>query len=109
MRHMAAAVPDLRTDQLLTAIQVVRSSDYLFPAPPLFMEQADLSMDLIALPFPEAEQVSLKYVMVDHERFQSAAAHDFVYREILQVIDNFRLKYSLPSLAELKEMRKLAY
>jgi hypothetical protein len=73
------------------------------------MEQADLSMDLIALPFPEAEEVSLKYVMVDHERFQSAAAHDFVYREILQVIDNFRIKYSLPSLAELRETKKLAY
>jgi DNA-binding transcriptional LysR family regulator len=109
MRHMASAVPELRTDQLLTALQVVRSSDYLFPAPPLFMEQADLSMDLIALPFPEAEEVSLKYVMVDHERFQSAAAHDFVYREILQVIDNFRIKYSLPSLAELRETKKLAY
>ena len=47
--------------------------------------------------------------MVDHERFQSAAAHDFVYREILQVIDNFRIKYSLPSLAELRETKKLAY
>jgi DNA-binding transcriptional LysR family regulator len=109
MRHMADAVPDLHTDQLLTAIQVVRSSDYLFPAPPLFMEQADLSMDLIALPFPEAEEVSLKYVMVNHVRVNSAAAHDFLYREILQVIDNFRTKHSLPSLAELKVHKKLAY
>lgn len=109
MHHMATAVPDLSTDQLLTAIQVVRSSDYLFPAPPLFMEQADLSMDLIALPLPEAEEVSVRYVMVDHERFRSAAAHDFVYREILHVIDAFRIKYSLPSLAELREIRKLAY
>lgn len=109
MRHMAAAVPDLSTDQLLTAIQVVCSSDYLFPAPPLFMEQADLSMELIALPFPKAEEVSLKYVMVDCQRFHSAAAHDFVYHEILQVIDTFRVKYALPSLAQLRETKKLAY
>lgn len=109
MRHRATAVPELSTDQLLTAIQVVRSSDYLFPAPPLFMEQGDLSMDLIALEFPKAEEVSLRYVMVDHQRFRAAAAHDFVYREILHVIDNFRVKYSLPSLAELREIKKLAY
>ena len=109
MRQKAAAIPELSTDQLLTAIQVVRSSDYLFPAPPLFMEQGDLSMDLIALEFPKAEEVSLRYVMVDHQRFHAAAAHDFVYQEILHVIDNFRIKYSLPSLTELREIKKLAY
>jgi DNA-binding transcriptional LysR family regulator len=109
MHHMANAVPDLHTDQLLTAIQVVRSTDYLFPAPPLFIEQADLSMDLIALPFPEADKVSLKYVMVNHVRVNSASAHDFLYREILQIIDDFRAKHSLPTLAELKVQQKLAY
>ena len=109
IRHMAEAVPELSTDQLLTAIQVVRSSDYLFPAPPLFMEQGDLSMDLIALAFPKAEEVSLRYVMVDHQRFHAAAAHDFIYHEILHVIDDFRVRYALPSLAKLREIKKLAY
>jgi DNA-binding transcriptional LysR family regulator len=109
MRHMATAVPTLRTDQLLTAIQVVRSSDYLFPAPPLFMEQADLSRDLVALPLPEGEEVSLAYVMVNHQRVNNAAAHDFLYREILQVIGQFRTKYGLPPLSALRETGKPAY
>jgi len=109
LREMATAEPKLRTDQLLTAIQVVRNTDYLFPAPPLFLEQADISAELIALPLPEGEQVNLKYVMVNHERVNTSAAHDFLYREILQVIDSFRQKYGLPTLAQLRARRKLAY
>lgn len=109
LRQMAIAEPELRTDQLLTAIQVVRNTDYLFPAPPLFLEQADISGELIALPLPEGEQVNLKYVMVNHERVNTSAAHDFLYREILQVIDSFRQKYGLPTLAQLRARRKLAY
>lgn len=109
MRHMETAVPALHTDQLLTALQVVRESDYLFPAPALFMEQADLNMGLVALPFPGEENISVKHVLVDHERFYSRDAHDFVYRSILAVIDEFRAKYSLQSLAQLREQEKLAY
>ncbi|MEE4143931.1 MAG: LysR family transcriptional regulator [Halieaceae bacterium] len=109
LRQMATAVPRLRTDQLLTAIQVVRHTDFLFPAPPLFLEQSDISGELIALPLPEGEQVNLRYVMVNHERVNTAAGHDFLYREILQVIDSFRRKYGLPTLAQLRARRKLAF
>jgi DNA-binding transcriptional LysR family regulator len=109
MHHMSNAVPHIRTDQLLTAIEIVRHSDYLFPAPPLFLEQADISGELIALPLPEGEKVMLKYVMVNHQRLNTSAAHDFIYREILLVIDCFRQKYSLPTLAQLRAQRKLAY
>jgi len=109
MRHMAAAVPDLLTDQLLTAIELVRSSDYLFPAPPLYLEQTDISGELIALPLPQGEEVMLKYVMVNHQRVNSAGPHDFLYREILAVIDLFRIKHSLSPLAELRQARGLQY
>ncbi len=109
LHHMASAVPELRTDQLLTAIQVVRNSDYLFPAPPLFLEQADMGMELVALPLPEDEQVNLKYVMVNHQRVNTSAAHDFLYQEILSVIDCFRVKYGLCTLARLREIRDLEY
>ena len=108
-RHMVEAVPQLRTDQLLTAIQVVRHTDYLFPAPPLFLEQADISTELIALPLPEGEQVNLRYVMVNHQRVNHSAAHDFLYREILAVIESFRSKYGLPTLAQLRAQRNLQY
>ena len=109
LEHMAKAVPELRTDQLLVAIQVVRHTDCLFPAPPLFMEPADISQELIALPLPDDEQVTLKYVMVNHQRVNNSAPHQFLYGEMLQVIDCFRTKYKLPTLAELRVQRQLEY
>ncbi|MCB1856336.1 MAG: LysR family transcriptional regulator [Halieaceae bacterium] len=109
MKHLRAAVPNLQTDQLYTAVQVVRQSDYLFPAPPLFMEQDDISKELIALPLPEGEEVTVKYVMVNHERVNHSAPHEFLYREMLAVIDIFRSRYDLPPLEELRKLRMLDY
>jgi DNA-binding transcriptional LysR family regulator len=109
MKHLAKAEPNLYTDQLFTAVQMVRKSDYLFPAPPLFMEQNDLSDTLIALPLPGGEDVTMKYVLVNHQRINQSPAHEFLYREMLEVIDIFRLKYNLPPLAQLRKLRNLDY
>ena len=61
------------------------------------------------MPVPEGEEVNLRYVMVNHQRVNTAAAHDFLYREILQVIESFRLKYGLPTLEQLRAQRNLEY
>ena len=102
-------VPKVRTDHLYTAIQVVLSTDYLFPAPPLFMQQDKLAGNLIALTLPEGEQLSLKYVMVSHRRIENSPAHRFLQAEILTVIEDFRHEYGLPSLQDLRRERKLSY
>jgi len=109
MQHLRAASPNLQTDQLSTAVQVVRQSDYLFPAPPMFIELDDISKDLVALPLPEFEDVNVKYVLVNHHRVNRSAPHEFLYREILQVIDIFRTRYNLPVLAQLRKLRELEY
>ncbi|MEH6634210.1 MAG: LysR family transcriptional regulator [Halioglobus sp.] len=109
VRREAEVSPRLRTDHLHTAIRVVLSSDYVFPAPPLFMAEDDLARGLIALPLPGGEELSITYVMVRHERVGHSPAHEFMRREILAVIDQFRHDAGLPSLAELRVQRKLAY
>jgi hypothetical protein len=53
--------------------------------------------------------VTLRYVMVNHQRVNHSAAHDFLYREMLWVIDHFRSRYGLPTLAQLRKQRKLEY
>lgn len=104
-----AVVPQVQTDHLYTALRIVLTSEYLFPAPPLFMEQEDLARELIALPLPGGEQIALKYVMVNHERIEHSAAHQFLRGEILQVIEHFRHKYGLPCLDDLRAQRNLPY
>jgi hypothetical protein len=102
-------VPHLQTDHLYTALRVVLTSDYLYPAPPLFMEQDGLTEDLIALPLPGDEEITITYVMVSHERVQYSAAHEFMRGEILEIIEQFRHKYGLPCLADLRAQRNLLY
>jgi DNA-binding transcriptional LysR family regulator len=107
LQHEKDVVPKVRTDHLYTAIQLVLSSDYLFPAPPLFMEQDQLARNLISLPLPEGEELTLKYVMVSHCRIESSPAHRFLQGEILAVIENFRHQYGLPALEDLRRQRNL--
>ena len=109
LRREAEMAPQLQTDHLYTAVRVVLTSDYLFPAPPLFMEQDELARELIALPWPEGEEIVIKYVMVSHERLQHSPAHEFLRSEILQVIECFRHKYGLPCLEDLRTRRNLPY
>ena len=104
-QNMDKAVPNLQTDQLSTAIQVVRNTDYLFAAPPLFMQQGDISKDLITLPLPEGEEVMLKYVLVNHPRVSHSMAHAYLRTQIIEVIERFRQKYKLPPLAEIQVRR----
>ncbi len=109
IQRLTQVVPRLRTDHLPTAIRVVLNSDFVFPTPPLFMEEDDLSRSLITLPMPEDEELSISYVLVSHERIAHSLEHDFLRTEILQVIEAFRLKYNLPGLEELRRQDKLAY
>jgi hypothetical protein len=58
---------------------------------------------------PEEEEVSVKYVMVRHERIANSPAHGFLCQEILDTTECFRRKYDLPTLAELRAQRNLDY
>jgi hypothetical protein len=73
------------------------------------MEQDGLTEDLIALPLPGDEEITITYVMVSHERVRHSAAHKFMRGEILEIIERFRHKYGLPCLEDLRAQHKLAY
>ncbi len=99
----------VETDDLQTAMQIVRDTDCLFPAPPLFVEQFNLSRYIVALPLPGLGAVRIKYVAVRHQRVLGSAAHDFLYQQILALAEELRAHLQLPSLSQLREQRGLAY
>ena len=109
LKREGSVVPRLRTDHLYTAVQVVRQSDCLLPAPPLFMEQDDLAKDLVSVPLPGGEELTIKYVLVTHERILHSAAHEFMRGEIMSLIEEFRARYGLPCLDELLAKRNLPF
>ena len=108
-RRESEVVPHLQTDHLYTALRVVLASDYLFPAPPLFMERDAMPGELIAIPLPGGEEITLTYVMVSHARVRHSAVHEFMRGEILQIIEQFRHKYGLPCLEDLRAGHNLLY
>jgi DNA-binding transcriptional LysR family regulator len=101
--------PQFETDDLQTALQVVRQTDCLFPAPPMFSAQFDTARSLVPLTLPGSEEVSVKYVAVRHERTLNSAPHNFLFAEVLAVTEAFRAQFELPSLAAMRRLRGLAY
>lgn len=101
--------PHYQTDDLQIAMEIVRNSDCLFPAPPLFIEQFNLSRYVVALPVPGLENVSIKYVAVRHERVIGSPPHDFFYDQIVATTEAFRARFGLPNLADLRAQRDLSY
>ena len=69
----------VETDDLQTAVQIVRQTDCLFPAPPLLVEQFNLSRYVVAVPLPGLSDLSLRYVAVRHQRVLGSAVHEFFY------------------------------
>jgi DNA-binding transcriptional LysR family regulator len=109
LEYERRADPHVETDDLQTAVQIVSQTDYLFPAPPMFIEQFNLSRDMVALPLPGVGAFAIKYVAVRHQRVLGSAPHEFFYQQVLELTEEFRHKFGLPDLAELRKLRKLAY
>ncbi|PLW68785.1 LysR family transcriptional regulator [Pseudohalioglobus lutimaris] len=97
------------TDDLQTALEIVRKTDCLFPAPPMFIEQFNLSRYISAVPIPGIGDVSIKYVAVRHQRVIGSPAHDFFYEQIIELTEEIRDRLGLPDLPALRKQRKLAY
>lgn len=99
----------VETDDLQTALQIVRETDCLFPAPPMLMEQFNLSRDLVALPIPGLGDLSIRYVAVRPQRVLGSAAHEFFYQQIIELTEKFRAQMGLLNLEQLREQRQLDY
>ncbi len=109
LEYQRRVVPQYQTDDLQTAVQIIRKTDCLFPAPPMFIEQFNLSRYVTALRLPELSDISIKYVVVRHQRVLESAVHQFFYDQIIDIAEEFRRRIGLPDLAKLREDRGLEY
>lgn len=109
LEYERRVVPQYETDDLQTAVQIIRQTDCLFPAPPMFIEQFNLHRHVVTLPLPEIAEVSIKYVIARHRRVLDSPPHTFFYDQVLAVTETFRSRFNLPSLEELRRSRGLEY
>lgn len=80
------------TSHLLTAIEVLRSTDYLMPAPPFLMGNPTLSYKIQALELPPDIDYSIDYMIVRHRRTANSPLHNWLWQQVLELRDELREK-----------------
>lgn len=80
----------LEISHLMTAMEVLRSSDYYMPGPAFLTQNASISEGITALPFPGAGESSVDYVMVSHLRTANSPLHNWLWEQISCTIRDLR-------------------
>jgi DNA-binding transcriptional LysR family regulator len=80
----------LEISHLMTAMEVLRNSDYYMPGPAFLTQNASISEGINALPFPGAGDQSVDYVMVAHQRTANSPMHNWLWEQISCTIRDLR-------------------
>ena len=74
------------TSHLLTALEVLRNTDYLMPAPPFLLGNPTVAYKIQALPMPEELNYHIEYVLVRHRRTENSPVHNWLWGQIREVL-----------------------
>jgi DNA-binding transcriptional LysR family regulator len=80
------------TSHLLTAMEVLRNTDYLMPGPPFLLDNPTVAYKIQALPVPEDEDIDyhVEYMLVRHRRTTSSPVHNWMWEQIIEVLSELR-------------------
>ena len=82
----------LETSHLLTALEVLRSTDYFLPGPAYLVRNEQATRGIAALPVPEGASYELQYRLVAHERTAHSALHNWLWEQILDTLRGLRVR-----------------
>lgn len=80
----------LEISHLLTALEVLRNSEYFMPGPAYILQNEGATSGITALPLPDGSQHELNYVLVTHKRTANSAIHNWLWEQITYTIRNLR-------------------
>jgi DNA-binding transcriptional LysR family regulator len=80
----------LEISHLMTAMEVLRHTDYYMPAPAYLTQNENISKGITALPLPWEEDASLDYVLVTHQRTENSPLHNWLWEQITCTIRDLR-------------------
>ena len=75
------------TSHLLTALEVLRATDYLMPAPPFVLNNPTAGYKIQALSFPSEIDYELEYMLVRHKRTARSPVHNWLWQQLLEVFE----------------------
>jgi len=74
------------TSHLLTALEVLRNTDYVMPGPPHVVNNPTVGYKIQALDFPERFEYRLEYVLVRHRRTEKSPVHNWLWEQMVDII-----------------------
>jgi len=78
------------TSHLLTALEVLRQTDFLMPAPPLLLGSTRGFHEIRALSMPADIDYRIEYLLVRHRRTENSPIHNWLWARILEVLRELR-------------------
>jgi DNA-binding transcriptional LysR family regulator len=80
----------LEISHLLTALEVLRNSEYFMPGPAYILQNEGATSGITALPVPDGSMYELNYVLVTHKRTASSPIHHWLWEQITCTIRNLQ-------------------
>ena len=80
----------LEISHLLTALEVLRETDYFMPAPAYILQNEDATAGITGLPAPGNTNLEINYALVAHQRTANSALHNWLWEEITCTIREMR-------------------
>lgn len=101
--------PHITTNHVITALEVVRQTDYIFVGPPLMAELEDFHRSITNLQLPAEDEINFLFVLIYHQRIADSPAHNFLRDLLLEVTERWRITHALPPLQQMREAHQLSY
>ena len=76
----------LEISHLLTALQLLRQSDYFMPAPSYVLQQKGATAGITGLPMPHESDLNIPYALVSHKRTINSPLHNWLWAQITSTI-----------------------
>lgn len=80
----------LEISHLMTAIEVLRSTNYYMFGPSYLTQNEKLSQGITALPLPVDGDFSVEYSLVAHQRTENSPLHNWLWEQISDTIRDLR-------------------
>ncbi len=81
---------NFETSHLLTALEVLRHTDFLMPGPPFILRNPTVGYKIQAFEFPQEVTAEIEYMLVRHRRTEKSPLHNWLWLEILDIVSQLQ-------------------
>jgi DNA-binding transcriptional LysR family regulator len=90
MPNLEHPLATLEISHLMTALELLRQSDYFMPAPAYLLQQEEATIGITGLPMPRESDLNIHYALVAHKRTINSPLHNWLWEQITGTIRELR-------------------